>query len=170
MWHRAGLTIAPLLVLGVAWVLWVVSDRLLWIGPLDRAAFGWLVVVPLLVLAVPLATEAWHGLDRRGRMVGALALAGSVAAVVATLFARALFETDCQYGMLVGPAEILVRSIGLGIAVGAAYGIGALVVSGIGRRWSVRRWVIGTGVGVGILGVGLLAFVAFMPFALCARS
>ena len=38
----------PLAVLGVVYAIWWISDRLVIIGPIDRATFGWLVVVPLL--------------------------------------------------------------------------------------------------------------------------
>jgi hypothetical protein len=46
--------VAPLVVVDVAYLLWAVSDRLLYVGPLDRATFGWLVVVPVW-LAAPIA-------------------------------------------------------------------------------------------------------------------
>ncbi|MHB8958379.1 MAG: hypothetical protein ACYDAN_01980 [Candidatus Limnocylindrales bacterium] len=40
-------TAVPLAVAGLAHALWSVSDRLGYIGPLDKAAFGWAVVIPV---------------------------------------------------------------------------------------------------------------------------
>ncbi len=57
--------IAPVLVVGAAYALWWISDRLLYVGPLDRAQFGWLVVVPTLLAAPVVAGVAWAGLDER---------------------------------------------------------------------------------------------------------
>src|SRR5437773_887043 len=37
----------PLALVVLAYFLWQVSDRLLYIGPLDRAAFEWSVVIPI---------------------------------------------------------------------------------------------------------------------------
>ena len=36
--------LTPLVGVALAYGLWWISDRLLYIGPLDRATFGWLVV------------------------------------------------------------------------------------------------------------------------------
>src|SRR5258705_6666108 len=56
----ATLVVAPsLLVLAVA--VWFVSDRLVTIGPFDRAKIGWAVVVPLLALAPGAAALAGSG-------------------------------------------------------------------------------------------------------------
>jgi hypothetical protein len=158
-----------MLVLGTAWILWAVSDALLRIGPLDRAAFGWLVVVPLLVIAVPVAGEAWDGLDRGGRTLAALALAVSVAAVVATALSRAFLSVDCQTGPLWAPTELVVRSIVVSAVAGGAYAVGGLLTIGSGPSWSARRWIIGSGIGIGVGVAWLIAFTLAMPFAMCAR-
>lgn len=158
-----------MLVLGAAWSLWAVSDALLRIGPLDRAAFGWLVVVPLLVIAVPVAGEAWDRLDRRGRTLAAIALAVSVAVVVASALARSFLSTDCQSGSLWAPTELVVRSTVVGAVAGGAYALGGLLTIRSGPSWSVRRWIIGSGIGIGVGVVWLTAFVMAMPFAMCAR-
>ncbi|MBA2373099.1 MAG: hypothetical protein H0V74_02700, partial [Chloroflexi bacterium] len=39
-------TAVPLALVALAYALWWLSDRLGYIGPLDRAAFGWAVVIP----------------------------------------------------------------------------------------------------------------------------
>ena len=73
----------PLLVVGLAGTLWFISDRLLYIGPLDRATFGWLVVVPIWAAAPAAAGYAWRrlavGAQARAAIIGGL-LVGGVAA------------------------------------------------------------------------------------------
>ena len=45
---RVALGVAvPLVLLALVYALWWVSNELLYVGPLDRAAFGWSVVIPL---------------------------------------------------------------------------------------------------------------------------
>jgi hypothetical protein len=73
--ERVPLLIAmaiPLGLLAVAYALWTISDRLLQIGPLDRAAFGWIVVVPVALLAPGVAGLAWARLSVESRVFAAL--------------------------------------------------------------------------------------------------
>jgi hypothetical protein len=68
-------------VAGLADLLWWISDRLGDVGPLDRAAFGWVVVIPVWIAAPVAAGFAWRTIDRR--TTGAIAaLVGTVVAVV----------------------------------------------------------------------------------------
>ena len=40
-WRRIVVgAVLPLVVAGIAYLLWWISDRILYVGPLDRAAFG----------------------------------------------------------------------------------------------------------------------------------
>lgn len=60
--HLALGVAASLATVALGYALWSVSDRLLYIGPLDRAAFGWAVVVPVWALAPVAAALAWRRL------------------------------------------------------------------------------------------------------------
>ncbi len=65
-WPRyVAAVLVPLALVGLAYVLWWISDRLLYVGPLDRAAFGWVVVVPVWIAAPVAAGFVWRTLDRR---------------------------------------------------------------------------------------------------------
>ena len=82
--HLALGVLAPLATVALAYGLWFVSDRLLYIAPLDRAAFGWAVVVPVWALAPVAAAFAWRRLTPRGITMAAAALGlivGGLAAV-----------------------------------------------------------------------------------------
>ena len=39
--------VIPISLMGVALALWWISDKLMTVGPFDRAAFGWVFVVPI---------------------------------------------------------------------------------------------------------------------------
>jgi hypothetical protein len=75
-WLRIGL---PFLAVLIVFGLWSLSDQLIFIGPLDRATFGWGVVIPLWLLLPVAAAAAWSGLDDRPR-TGAAVLLGVAAA------------------------------------------------------------------------------------------
>ncbi len=56
---RLGLGIAaPFGVVALAYALWWISDRLLYIGPFDRVSFGRAVVVPVWVMTAVVAGAA----------------------------------------------------------------------------------------------------------------
>ena len=83
---RLGFAVAaPLAALAAAYVLWRMSNELLWIGPLDRAAFGWLVVVPVWALAPVAAASASRALSMRASAFVNLGLAIGVAVPVAVV-------------------------------------------------------------------------------------
>jgi hypothetical protein len=151
-------------------VSWAISDRLLWIGPLDRAAFGWLVVIPLLVLTTPVAADSWDGLDRRGRKAAGLALGASVAAVVATMLAGDRIAVDCQFGpALVGPVEVVVRSLVAGAVSGGAQVAAVLITQQVRPRKSFQRWAAGTLLGAAAWTATLFSIMVATPFAMCPR-
>jgi hypothetical protein len=167
--HSAPLIVASPVVLGVAWVLWAVSDRLLWIGPLDRAAFGWLVVLPLLVLTTPVAADTWDGLDRRGRIAAGLALGASVAAVLSALLAGDRLAVECQSGpALVGPVEVIARSLVAGTVAGAQVAA-VLITQQVRPRMSFQRWAAGALAGAAAWTAALAITMVMTPFAMCPR-
>lgn len=74
----AAAAMLPLAGAGLAYLLSWVSDRLLYIGPFDRAAFGWFVVVPVWALTPLAAAVAWRAIDARDA-AWAAAVAGQAA-------------------------------------------------------------------------------------------
>jgi hypothetical protein len=93
MAQRRGLAIGiagPLGVIGLAYVLWWVSDRLLYVGLLDRASFGWLVVMPVWWLSPAVAALLWRGLPPGRTTVAAAAIGAVLAVATATLTLTAL--------------------------------------------------------------------------------
>jgi hypothetical protein len=121
---------APMLLVA-AFVVWLISDELLWIGPFDRAQIGWGVVVPLFVLAPGAAALA-------GRRAGGRTAAGHVIAIATTLAALTvigLVATATRIGCapVAGPLDVLPSALPVGIAAGLGFAVPAAAA------WSVRR-------------------------------
>ena len=111
---------APLGTVGIAYAIWWISDRMVYVGPLDRAAFGWLVVVPVWMLAPIAAAYAWRSLSGR-ELALAVTLTGLVVGAAAAwlIWAASAFELlDCQFGALRGPSDFIPGSLFFGAVVG----------------------------------------------------
>jgi hypothetical protein len=144
---RLALGIAvPLALVALAYALWWVSDRLLYIGPLDRATFGWAVVVPVWLAAPVAAGFAWRGLASRARNIAALLVGAVVAGVAAVLFWQSVAYPDCAYGATHTPTDWILPSLVLGVVIGGGLAVSALVTSAFVRQ--SRPWlaaVLGAG-------------------------
>jgi len=105
----AALSVAPLLlVLAVA--VWFVSDRLVVIGPFDRATIAWAVVVPLLALAPGAAALAGSGSTSPGLARLLVAVASIVTGIFVVLgLASAITFIDCRPAT--GPLEVVPRTL-----------------------------------------------------------
>jgi hypothetical protein len=128
---------APLAGVALAYGLWWISDRLLVIGPLDRAAFGWLVVIPVWSLTPCLTALAWHRLGTRPRRLVATGVGLAMAAAVAVLYWLAVAFPDCQFGAVLSPAEWIAPAAIVGLVVGggfAAIGLGTTALLCDGQR------------------------------------
>jgi hypothetical protein len=136
---RFGLgVVVPVAVLAFAYGLWWISDRLLYVGPLDRAAFGWLVVVPVWACAPIAAAFAWRRLSQRGTTVAALVVGCATAVAAAFLFWLAVAHPDCQFGATHSPSEWILPSLIAGTAIGAGpsvSGVLAVTLLRMGRPW-----------------------------------
>lgn len=136
----------PLALVALAYALWWISDRLLYIGPLDRAAFGWAVVVPVWLAAPVAAGFAWRGLTSWTRNIAALVVGALVAGVAAVLFWQSVAYPNCEYGATHTPAEWILPSLALGAVIGGGLAISGLVTSAVVRQG--RPWlavVVGAG-------------------------
>jgi hypothetical protein len=136
---RLGLGVAvPLAVLALAYGLWWMSDRLLYVGPLDRAAFGWLVVVPVWSCAPITAGFAWRRLSQGNTTVTALVVGCATAAAAAVLFWLAVAHPDCQFGATRSPGDWILPSLIVGAVIGAGpsvSGVLAVTLVRTGHPW-----------------------------------
>ena len=161
---------APLAVVALAYALWWVSDRLLYIGPLDRAAFGWAVVVPVWLCAPIAAGLAWRPLTVRATAAAAVMSGMVISSVSAFMFWQAAAHPGCEYGATRTPVEWVVPSIVIGTAIGAGValsGLLAVMMVRSGHPW--RAAVAGALVGLACIFVAILVFVIMTPALGCQR-
>lgn len=124
---------APALTVAVACAAWWVSDRLGRVGPLDRAAFGWLVPIPLLLAAPVVAGLAWRRLGEREGVVAAMLSGATVAAASALLFWNAVTSAACETTPTRTPAEWIPPSLLAGALLG-----GGMVLGGVAATRLLR--------------------------------
>jgi len=167
----ASAIVVPLALVGVAYLLWVVSDRLLYVGPFDRATFGWLVIVPAWLAAPIAAGFAARRLDPSERRLAALATGAVVAGVGAILFWQAVAFPDCQFGARQDATAWALQSIAIGVVVGAEFGSTALLVGRFGKEQRLwRAVVVGSSAGIALLfGDILVASVVLLGSNGCQR-
>lgn len=120
---QARLAVVPVVVVAVAFALAVISDRFLYIGPIDRATFGWLVVIPLWAAAPTFAGFSWRGVASFSRLrlaaFGGLAIAG-VAAVL--LWQDAITpSTGCAPNHT--PLELIPPALAVGGVIGGGFAL-----------------------------------------------
>lgn len=161
----------PLALLAVAYASWAISDRLLWIGPFDRAAFGWTFVMPIAWLAPGIAGLGWSRMPSARRRIAALIVGAAVAGVSGVLLAHSITFANCA--PVVSWIDNLPASLVIGAVIGAGPAGGALAAASVGQRLTgLGRIVaaIATGAVIGFLGL-LAFFVAwalFFPSLSCA--
>lgn len=126
--------VVPHALAGLAYVLWWMSDRLLYVGPLDRAAVGWVVVVPVWIAAPVAAGFVWRTLDRRTTRVIAALVGTVIGAAAALLLWQAVAFPDCGTGAIRGPQEMALPSLLVGAVVGGGVAWSGLVSAGFARQ------------------------------------
>ena len=170
--RRLGAAIlAPVVVLALAYVLWWVSDRLVYLGPLDRAQFGWLVVVPLLFLAPVVAAFAWAGLTERRAIVASVVAGATIGLGLAFLFWRSVADPGCPTGNRFGPWDWFVPSLLIGAVFGASVAVSGLFASGFAREGSRRLTPSVVAVGTHLLFASVLLVIvgAMLSTGMCER-
>lgn len=161
----------PLALLSLAYALWAVSDRLLQIGPFDRAAFGWIFVMPVWLLAPGVAGLAWSRRPATSDAVATLIVGGAVAAASGLLLANSITFANCA--PVVSWTDNLPASLAIGAVIGAGPAIGSLAAASVaGRLGGLRRIVaaVATGAMISVVGffAALVTFVLFFPPISCA--
>jgi len=163
----ASLLAAPIL-LAVAMIATVVDDSVVAVGPLDRAAFGWLVVAPLVLLSPGAAALTWRATGRRvlaSRLIAALSLAIGLGLELRLAF------TVTQIGCtpVHDPLQAAPLMLPIAAAAGAAFGLAGIVgmVSvGVGGRGLLvaLRTIVAAAIGLAVFGLAAI-FVFAVTFA-----
>jgi hypothetical protein len=136
-------------------VLGFVSNAMIWIGPIDRATFGWAVVVPMCLVAPVLSGLAARRVGEQAALLASLL----AAAAIAVFFAWSLAANVTQIGCDRNPDAALV--IGHAVPVGLAVG-----VTFAGAAWATLRLrgqlplAIAVGLGTAIVG-GVVSILVF---------
>lgn len=142
--ERSGLgrdtiaVVAPLAIIALAYALWWISDRLLYIGPLDRAAFGWAVVIPVWIAAPIVGGFAWARVSGSAARRTALVVGGLIGMIAAGLFWQSVATPACEFGAIRTPSEWIPGAALLGAVVGSGIGVSGLVAAAYVRR--NQRW------------------------------
>jgi hypothetical protein len=168
--HLALGVLAPLATVALAYGLWFVSDRLLYIAPLDRAAFGWAVVVPVWALAPVAAAFAWRRLTPRGITMAAAALGLIVGGLAAGLLWSAFAFPNCQFGAIRSPIELVPPSVIVGLVIGTGLSAAGLLSATLlrgGHPWLASA--AGAGSGLALVFVALFAAAVVLLGPSCQR-
>jgi hypothetical protein len=127
---------APLGVISLAFALWKLSVHQV---SIDRAAVGWLVVVPLWSTAPAVAGFAWGRLGSRSRMTAAIIVGALITAVAAGLLWLPEANINCQYGPVRTAAEYVLPSLFVGLVIGAGVSAGGLLAAHVASQR--QRWL-----------------------------
>lgn len=157
---RVALGIAlPLLFVSLAYGLWWISDQLVVIGPLDRASFGWIVVVPLWLSAPVAAGFSWRSLSATQTRLAALLVGASISAGAALVYWQSIGTPfDCGFGTVTPPIDFLPQTLLVGVIVGGGLVLDGLLVARLARL-GVRWWAVIVG-GMTEVVMVALAFIA----------
>jgi hypothetical protein len=146
----------PLAFFALLYGLWLASDRLVHVGPLDRGSFFWVVLLPLWCLSPSLAALLWRGHPGPdGARLVAVAV-GLVLAVVASAILWLAGTTDqdaCKFGPRTGAPGLIVPMGSLGILIGGGWALNAILAASVVGGGKLFR-----GVGLGVA----LAFAHFL--------
>ncbi len=173
--ERATLALAvaiPLGLVALASALWWISDRVVVIGPFDRASFGWVVVFPLWLSAPVVAGFVWRRLPPAASLAPALVLWAIVAGLATILLWLAVAFPDCPSGANRMPIEWVTPSLVVGVLVGAAVGVSGLIAERLvrgGHKW----WAVALGAGneaVMLLAALMIAATTVLAVPACQRS
>lgn len=149
----------PLAVAVAAYVLWFISDRLVVIGPLDRAAFGWAVVIPVWLAVPVVGAFIWQPLTLQAARVAAIGVGLAITVVASVLFWESVAFPDCPGGPIRTAGQWIVPALILGLTIGGGVGLSGLIGTAIlrsGHRW----WSIAVTAGSGFV----MTFVAILVF------
>lgn len=168
--HTALAVVIPISLIGLALALLWISDRLITIGPLDRAAFGWIFVVPIWLAVPPVSAVLWERLPRRQGLLAATALAAVLGGIVGLSYALAAgTPPDCEFGSMWTPEATVGRAVLLGVGVGIGPAVAGLLGVANGRGRPIRAVVVAAIAG-GVTSLMTLVFMGMIFMVpVCAR-
>jgi hypothetical protein len=168
---RVAMGIAvPLAVAALAYALWWVSDRLLYVGPLDRAAFGWFVVLPGWVAAPVVAGFVWRSLTTSMSLRVAVIVGAIISSGAAMLLWQSVATPNCQFGAIRTSADWVLPSLILGTVIGGGFAISGLITTRslrMGQTW--RAVLLGAGAELAMVGAAILVIAVISLDAGCLR-
>ena len=121
-------TLGPLLVVGLAVALLQISGRLMYVGPLDRATFGWLVVFPVWALAPAAVGLAGSELRDIPRTPAALIDGLVIGVIVGVPLWWSAVTVDCLPTHT--PMELALPAVVLGVITGGAFAFACQIAGG----------------------------------------
>jgi hypothetical protein len=160
----------PLAVAALAYGLWWISDRLLYVGPLDRAAFGWFVVIPVWVAAPVVAGFAWQGLTTSMSLRVAALVGATISGAAALLLWQSVAYPNCQFGAIHTAGDWALPSLILGSVIGGGFAISGLITTRtlrIGQTW--RAVMLGAGAELAMVGAAMLVTAVLLLEPICQR-
>lgn len=148
----------PAALFAALFALWLASDRFVHIGPLDRGAFFWVVLLPLWCLSPAVAAWLWHWLGPDVVQPAAVLVGLGLAVVAGVIlwYAGTADQSTCEFGPRTDAPGLIVPMGGLGVLIGTGWAFGALVAT-----WQFAQRRIGRGFVFGF-GLMLLHFIVAM--------
>lgn len=147
---------------------WVVSDRLVIIGPFDRAQIGWAIVVPLFAIAPGMAALA-EGRTGERALARFVVTGLSVVSALFVLITLAITTTFLDCRSVTSPLEVVPRALPTAFVAGLAFAGSAAVASRLApKRGTIVALFVGAAVWIVGAAMGLLVFAASFPAISCA--
>jgi hypothetical protein len=141
-----------------------ISNELLYIGPLDRAAFGWSVPIPLLLLAPAVAGLAARRTGPRAAVAAIAVVAVAIGLALTAALVASVDHIGCE--PVDDKLRILAHVAPIGIVAGAGFAIAGLVALNLRAKPVVAvAAAIVAAIAGGVL--TLLAFALAFPGVTC---
>jgi hypothetical protein len=145
--------VAPFLV-ATAIVLLIVSTAMVQVGPFDRAAFGWLVPIPMLLVAPGIAGVAARWSGERPATVAIVALAVALGLLLIGSLVATVDRIGCE------PVDDKLRVLAYIAPAGIVFGVGYAAAGLVALRLRRHSIVAIVAAATTLLGSWLLTIVA----------
>ena len=135
----------PLAFFAFLYGLWLASDRLVHVGPLDRGSFFWVVLLPLWCLSPSLAALLWRGRPGPDAARIVAVAVGLVLAVVASTILWIAGTTDqgaCEFGPRTEAPGLIVPMGAIGMLIGGGWALNAIVAASVVGAGRLGRGVV----------------------------
>lgn len=161
--RRLSVGSTSLVLLAVAGAVWLVSDNLVRIGPLDRALIGWLIVVPLILLA--------PGVAAFGKPAESVISVVAVGSLVVVALSLSISQIGCSPASL---PTVVLHALPVGVAASMGFVAATLAARHAASLASAGRVWIGLFTGALVAFGGgalvLLLFAAVFPPVSCPAA